>query len=71
MARAAIPGAGDVEPMKNRVIVVNDKMQSGYSYVLTEPIGKNFGLDFKPALTPKEMLNLGVFGGKYMTGGVR
>jgi hypothetical protein len=67
MARAAIADAGNVEPMKNRVIVVNDKMQSGYSYELSEPMGKNFDPDFKPGLTPKEMLNLGVFGGKYMT----
>jgi hypothetical protein len=48
-------------------IVVNDKMQSNYTYYLVEPIGKNFDLDFKPELTPKEMLELGVFGGKYMT----
>jgi len=42
-------------------------MQTGYSYVLTEPIGKNFHANFTPDLTPKEMLELGVFGGKYMT----
>ncbi len=36
-------------------------------YYLTEPIGKNFHPDFKPELTPKQMLKLGVFGGKYMT----
>ena len=48
-------------------IIVNDLMQKGYSYRLTEPKGKNFHLDFKPELTPKEMLKLGVFGGKYMT----
>jgi hypothetical protein len=53
--------------MKNRVILVNDKMQSGYRYVLTEPMGKNFDPDFTPELTPKEMIELGVFGGKYMT----
>jgi hypothetical protein len=56
--------------MKKRIIVVNDKMQSGYSYVLTAPMGKNFDPDFKPELTPKQMLNLGVFGGKYMTDAV-
>lgn len=42
-------------------------MQRGYTYICTEPVGKNFAPDFKPDLTPKEMLELGVFGGKYMT----
>jgi len=42
-------------------------MQKGHSYFLTESIGKNFNLEFKPELTPKQMLELGVFGGKYMT----
>jgi hypothetical protein len=47
-------------------ILVNDKMQKGYSYKVTEPIGKNFHPKFKPMLTPKQMLELGVFGGVYM-----
>ncbi len=42
-------------------------MQKGYSYVLTEPTGKNFDPLFKPSLTPQQMLHLGIFGGKYMT----
>ncbi len=42
-------------------------MQSGYEYELTEPMGKNFDSEFNPELTPQEMLELGVFGGKYMT----
>ena len=46
---------------------MNDRMQKGYTYELTEPMGKNFYPEFKPELTPKEMLELGVFGGKYMT----
>jgi hypothetical protein len=42
-------------------------MQNNYSYSLTEAMGENFCPDFRPELTPKEMLELGVFGGKYMT----
>jgi hypothetical protein len=53
--------------MKPRRIVVNDLMQQGYSYYLTEPAGRNFEPGFEPQLTPREMLALGVFGGKYMT----
>lgn len=53
--------------MKSKKVVVNDLMQKNYIYFLTEPTGKNFQADFKPELTPKEMLELGVFGGKYMT----
>lgn len=47
-------------------IVVNDEMQQRYSYTLTEPAGKNFDPEFQPELTPKEMLELGVFGGRYL-----
>ncbi|MBO9517389.1 MAG: hypothetical protein J7493_04920 [Porphyrobacter sp.] len=51
----------------NREVVVNDLMQSGYRYVRTRPIGEGFHSDFHPQLTPAEMLELGVFCGKYMT----
>ena len=47
-------------------VVVNDKMQTGYVYMLNENIGQNFHEEFKPELTPKQMLKLGIFGGKYM-----
>lgn len=47
-------------------VTVNDKMQRGYTYYLTESEGKNFHPDFKPDLTPAEMLEIGVFCGKYM-----
>ena len=52
---------------ERKFVVVNDKMQKGYRYELTEKVGKNFHKDFRPDLTPKQMLALGVFGGKYMT----
>jgi hypothetical protein len=52
---------------EKKIVKVNDKMQKDYLYELSEPVGKSFDKDFKPELTPKEMLELGVFGGKYMT----
>ncbi len=53
--------------MKPKRVTVNDRMQKGYSYELTEPTGRNFDEGFEPELTPAELLALGVFGGKYMT----
>jgi len=54
--------------MSRRVrVVVNDRMQQEYVYYRTEPAGRNFAPVFTPELTPKQMLELGVFGGKYMT----
>lgn len=50
-----------------RTMVVRDVMQKKYRYRLTAPVGKQFDLEFRPDLTPKEMLKLGVFGGKYMS----
>ena len=55
-----------MKPMPERV-VVNDNMQTDYVYFLTEPEGENFDRAFQPELTPAQMLELGVFGGKYMT----
>ena len=53
--------------MKKVLVAVNDKMQKKFRYFRIEPVGKNFDPEFKPELTPKQMLKLGVFGGKYMT----
>ena len=53
--------------MKPKRIIVNDRMQQGYQYLLTKPIGRCFHKDFTPEITPKQMLELGVFGGKYLT----
>ena len=50
-----------------RTVVANDTMQRGYVYHRTQPLGRNFAPGFEPQLTPKQMLKLGVFGGKYMT----
>ena len=41
-------------------------MKKHFSYELAEPMGKNFDPEFKPDLTPKQMLELGIFGGVYM-----
>lgn len=53
--------------MAGKIVNVNDLMQRSYRYRLTEAEGLNFAPDFRPGLTPKQMLELGVFGGKYMT----
>lgn len=53
--------------MTPRRVVVNDRMQQGYVYVRTAPAGRGFDPTFTPELTPREMLGLGVFGGRYLT----
>ena len=50
-----------------REVVVNDRMQRGYRYERTARPGQDFAEGFEPELTPAEMLELGVFCGKYMT----
>src|SRR5579863_1444172 len=55
----------------SKMVIVNDTMQKGYRYKLSAPVGRNFDPDFMPELTPKQMLALGIFGGKYMTDCVR
>jgi hypothetical protein len=52
---------------RHRRVVVSDRMQPRYVYCLSEPTGRNFHPDFAPELTPAQMLQLGVFGGKYLT----
>ena len=53
--------------MKKHIVVERDLMQLDYVYFLTEQVGKKFHPEFRPQLSPKEMLELGVFGGKYMS----
>ena len=53
--------------MRKRTVTVNDKMQKGYRYVLSAAAGRGFDPEFKPQLTPAQMLRLGMFAGKYMT----
>lgn len=51
-----------------KTLTSSNKFQKNYRYKLTEGEGKNFAKDFKPDLTPKQMLRLGVFGGAYFIG---
>jgi hypothetical protein len=53
--------------MPRRIVTVSDKMQRNYRYEIVAREGGEFAADFKPDLTPKQMLALGVFCGKYMT----
>lgn len=50
-----------------KTVQVGDSLQE-YSYVLSEPAGKNFAPEFQPDLTPRQMLEFGVFGGDYFHG---
>lgn len=52
--------------MSLKKIVVNDKMQKNYTYFLEAPYGKITDPDFKPELSPAQMLKMGVFEGKYL-----
>lgn len=47
-------------------VVVNDDIQQSYSYERTGKIGKDFHSEFRPDLTPQQMLKLGVFSGRYL-----
>jgi hypothetical protein len=53
--------------MTGVIVQVNDRIQQGYAYELVAPVGRDFAPEFNPDLTPAQMLELGVFGGKYMT----
>lgn len=46
-------------------IKVSDAMQTDYRYELVEPVGENFAVDFEPFYSPKKMLEMGIFEGKY------
>lgn len=50
----------------NKRIVVQDVMQKRYAYERVVSAGKKFDSEFAPELTPKQMLELGVFNGVYM-----
>ncbi len=48
------------------VISVNNPMQQNYQYVISAPQGCEFMDGFEPFYSPKEMLEKGVFEGKYL-----
>ena len=48
--------------MKRTIVTVNDKMQRGYRYERVAAAGRKFDPEFRPDLTPAQMLRLGVFG---------
>jgi len=51
--------------MEQKIIQVDEHYQTGYTYRLAETASKDFTPDFQPDLTPKQMLQMGIFGGDY------
>jgi hypothetical protein len=50
-----------------QTIVANNKMDKGqYSYKLTAAMGDVYTSDFNPEYSPRQMLEMGVFEGKYI-----
>ncbi len=47
------------------IVDVDDRMQAGYRYRLEAPVGQDFSDGFRPFYSPKQMLEMGVFEGKY------
>ena len=47
------------------IVTVDDRMQQGYNYRISAPMGAEFAAEFQPCYSPMEMLELGVFEGKY------
>ena len=43
--------------MRRRIVIVSDKMQRGYRYVLSAPAGRDFDPQFRPDLTPSRCSN--------------
>lgn len=50
-------------------VSVSDCYQDNYTYELTAPVGEDFAEGFTPAYSPREMLEMGVFEGKYYSDG--
>jgi len=46
-------------------VMVDDRMQTGYRYRIAVAAGQEFDSGFTPRFSPREMLALGVFEGKY------
>ncbi len=46
-------------------VTVDDRMQTGYRYRIAAPEGADFDPRFTPRFSPAEMLELGIFEGKY------
>ncbi len=50
----------------HQIVAVHDLIQDDYSYARSHLPGADFDEHFVPDLTPKQMLELGIFGGWYL-----
>lgn len=56
---------------RDKLVRVCNPMQRGYSYYHDAMPGRSFDPRFTPALTPKEILQLGAFNGLYLNNAMR
>jgi len=47
------------------IVTVNDRMQKGYTYRIDAATGQSFPPSFQPHYSPGQMLEMGIFEGKY------
>ena len=57
------PAVAPLRKARNKIVVVNDRMQKGYRYELVAPVGRDFGFDFGLSTHPRRCFRSEFFAG--------